>query len=313
MAAAAKIHEEMRKAEQAQAQKQAAMKAQQDADRAASIARQRSTTPRGSGLKILFLHGYGMSPELSDTIGALDGLKNTLPGARITPLAGFVTIDFEHPPTAATFADPPNNLSDVRKYSEQTKQPLYAWANFSEPSASDEPRVQQRGYKREDAATQSAVAEQLIKHMDDDPAGGYDMLVGFSQGGEIGMLVAARLSSGHYRAPKGGRMPTKFLLLGSELGVVFDNFNSATPAEDLPPLHWGAAAESERTGTPLEVKVAVVAGEKDVDASGSMESWASELRERGLRHVTTFRWSGDHRMPPKGEKVYNEVVEMLQV
>ena len=55
----------------------------------------------------------------------------------------------------------------------------------------------------------------------------------------------------------------------------------------------------------------VVAGAKDPDAYSGLDSWADQLREKGLRNLTTATWGGDHRIPPKGEAVYDLAMKQL--
>ena len=288
--------------------------------------RQVKQLPPGKGLRVLFLHGYGLSPGLIKLIDALGGVSSLLPGAHIEVLPGFEKIDFAHEPTAAAFADPANALKTVRDFSETQNETLYAWANFVSPNDQDAADIIKRGYAREGASVMSAVAKKLLEHIDQDPGGGYDWIVGFSQGGEYGMLVASLLSSGRYHVVKGGRMPRKFLLVGSELGVVLDNFDKGNVAvgggkgdgsggdgstESVsPPLTFRAAEDA--SATPLEPSaVVVVAGAKDPDAYSGLDSWAEQLREKGLRNLTTATWGGDHRMPPKGEAVYDLAMKQL--
>ena len=274
---------------------------------------------------MLFLHGYGLSPSLLETLGALDGLKALLPQARFEMLPGFEKIDLAHGPTAAAFADPGNGLSTVVDYAKLTGESLHCWANFSEPTVGvDEEKVVQRGYARESSATMNDVALRMLRHCDNDVGGGFDLVVGFSQGGEYGCIMAARLSSGAYKATKGGRMPRKFLLLGSELAVPL---RVEPPLSFLPRATDGAstAGESQEelvpvTASPLparddtpavETSVVVVAGEKDEEAFEGLTRWAEQLRDAGLKNLTTATWPGDHRMPPKGEAVYQQALRAL--
>jgi hypothetical protein len=277
----------------------------------------------GAGLRVLFLHGYGLSPSLLETLGALDGLKALLPKAHYEMLAGFERIDLAHGPTAAAFADPGNGLSTVLDFAKITGESLHCWADFSVPTKGIDPEnVVERGYARESPTTMNAIADRILRHCDNDVGGGFDLVVGFSQGGEYGCIMAARLSSGTYKATKGGRMPRKFLLLGSELAVPL---RVEPPLSFLPPSAAAAApGESNEELVPVtsissppadaatvETSVVVVAGEKDDDAYAGLAQWAEQLKGAGLRDLTTASWPGDHRMPPTGEAVYMTALKAL--
>ena len=61
----------------------------------------------------------------------------------------------------------------------------------------------------------------------------------------------------------------------------------------------------------VETSVVVVAGEKDDEAYEGLTRWAEQLKDAGLKNLTTATWPGDHRMPPKGEKVYDQALRAL--
>ena len=61
----------------------------------------------------------------------------------------------------------------------------------------------------------------------------------------------------------------------------------------------------------FETSVVVVAGEKDDEAYAGLAQWAEQLKSAGLKDLTTASWPGDHRMPPKGEAVYETALAAL--
>lgn len=262
-------------------------------------------------MRVLFLHGYGLSPKLLQSLGALEGLQSALHGAQIEILAGFEKIDLEHTPTAAVFSDPGNNLSDVREFSKMSGEPLHCWAQMREPSteAGDKPAGGGPGYARESATDFGVTADRLLAHVF---AGEYDLIVGFSQGGEHALAALARLSTGRYTVPAGANprsIPTKFLLIGSEIDVVLDQYERAAS-----PLRFSPLTDGSVMSPPLEVKLCLVAGEDDKGAGREdMEIWVETLRARGLKSVTMARWRGDHRLPPKGEAVYQTALKAVGV
>ena len=292
-----------------------------------------SPAPGCSGLRILFLHGYGLSPELIEMIGALDGLKAVLPAAHIHTLAGFEKIDFTHAPTVAAFDDPINALTSIRAFGEQTGADLFAWASFRSPSAEagDPPDIVQRGYAREDGGAFTSVTDRLLRLIDSDSGGGFDVVVGFSQGGEHASVLASRLSSGRYERTHGGRMPTKFFLAGAELGTPLEASGDHTGKRMRFDLEehsegdattvdvadggggTGTAATAAKRSPPLDVSLILVAGEKDDDAHSGMLGWMEQLRANGLQRVSAAAWSGDHRMPPAGDAVYDAVLKELRL
>jgi pimeloyl-ACP methyl ester carboxylesterase len=256
--------------------------------------------PSTNGLRVLFLHGFGLSPDLVESIGGLQGLRKALPGARVEALAGFETLDLAHGPTSAAFTFPGNGLSTIRDYQLATGEPLFGWANFLPPTEPPDPHCPPGcGYSREDTSTMSSVTEQLLDHALD---GGYDLVVGFSQGGEYALLMASRLAQRAERAAgRGGmKMPTRFLLLGAECDVILDRFEN--PSDGSAPLAFSP---------DIDLSVFLVAGQEDEKAAAGGRVWSERLRAAGLRRVSAAVWAGDHRMPPSGEPVYDTALRFL--
>ena len=78
--------------------------------------------------RILFLHGYGLCPELTETAGYLNGLRAALPGCIIDVPGGFHTLDLDEPVVQNIFNDPVNGLKSVARYSKATGTACRAWA-----------------------------------------------------------------------------------------------------------------------------------------------------------------------------------------
>ena len=71
--------------------------------------------------RVLYLHGFGLAPELVTTAaGYLPGLNAAMPGCEIGVPPGFVTLDLEDPVTARIFDSPGNGLKSVARYANAT-------------------------------------------------------------------------------------------------------------------------------------------------------------------------------------------------
>ena len=157
------------------------------------------------GLRVLFLHGYGGSPDLIKIPAArfLTGLLETLPRVDIQVPRGFVQLNLDDPVTDAIFSHPANNLSKVAKYSQITGAGLHAWCSpkaagiWSQVDASADVASQTQtaargasspvvdlsdapenapaqGVGREDIDEMREVTTKLVKLLQEDPVG-YDL------------------------------------------------------------------------------------------------------------------------------------------
>ena len=267
-------------------------------------------------LRVLFLHGYGGSPELIQIPAAkfLTGLKETLPRVDITVPKGFVTIDLNNPVTSAIFAETANNLSKVARYAQVTGAGLHAWCEpksagvWSKVGAapgekvapvvdlSEEPvdsaTAPAEGVGRETVDEMRAVTTRLLKMIEDDPLG-FDVVAGFSQGGDYAVQIAARA---HELSCE--RKPRHYIIVASQLSFVFDRYEAA--------------------GTPLSfnheefpgVCAYLIAGEKDEAACRNWDVNLERARKAGLR-AEGSQWPGGHAMPPDFEACYRKMADHL--
>jgi hypothetical protein len=122
--------------------------------------------------RILFLHGYGTCPELMG--GAVAGLKQALPGCHVELARGFITIDHQHPPTAAAFRDPKNaGLERIAAWAARTGKSLHCWANVRaahEPERRQRPRnfnayTDDEGFVHDYAWDAPGMAESVSKYL----------------------------------------------------------------------------------------------------------------------------------------------------
>ena len=255
--------------------------------------------------RILFLHGYGTCPEIM--MGAVEGLKKALPECDIHILRGFETIDEAHPPTAAAILDPQNaGLERIAKWAERTKKSLHCWSNFREPLPHEREKKPRSYYSftsdaaqleyASDAAGMRTACSKLLKHINEDEKG-YDLVCGFSQGGEVTLLLASHV----HEFTHAKRRPYRFALFGSELPLVLC----------LEPDLSFEKSKAAPTKPDNAVACFAVMGldEPDETTEGFAES-VSSCMERGLK-IKGARWKGDHKMPPAGDPCYVSMVKHL--
>ena len=246
-----------------------------------------SPPPASEPQRVLFLHGFGVCPDLMH--GALTGFKKTFPGCHVTVLAGFQTMDLSHGPTQAAFADPVNDLRRIREWSERTGDSLYAWAKFAEPTDAERREKPRRYYSFHDdagvhheyslhAADIQAAADRVLKHVNDHEEG-YDMAFGFSQGGEVLLLLASRADEMTHPV----RRPTRIGLFGAELPLVL---------ELAPTMRFSANA----------VRAFAVMGDVDPTNEGFADAVVT-CQRMGLT-VESTTWAGGHMLPPAGDQCY---------
>ena len=130
----------------------------------------------------------------------------------------------------------------------------------------------------------------LLELIDASPVD-YDLVVGFSQGGEYALQIASRVHELRVRKP-----PLRFATLGTQVAFVVERYAAA--------------------GTPLVfsstpgISAFVVAGDGDPSAMHAMAESLSACREAGL-NVASCEWSGGHAMPPEGDEAYAAMVRHL--
>ena len=178
---------------------------------------------------------------------AVLGLKAALPDCDIELLHGFEAIDLAHQPTQAAFKDPQNaGLERIAAWAQSTGTSLRSWYVFREPTERERREKPRSFYSfthesagpleyAADAMFFSDAAARLLQHVNDD-ARGFDMVCGFSQGGEVALMLASRAHE--FRHLK--RRPYRFALFGSELPLVLSlaptlSFVRASAAPSKPP------------------------------------------------------------------------------
>ena len=125
------------------------------------------------------------------------------------------------------FNDPVNGLKSVARYSKATGTACRAWAQqralTAEELLPDAPPVPLAGpgAARESIDEMRASATKLIALVDAAEAD-YDVVVGFSQGGEYAIQLAARLDELTIRKP-----PKRFVMIGSQVDFVFNRYEAA--------------------------------------------------------------------------------------
>lgn len=256
--------------------------------------------------RVLFLHGYGTCPDIM--VSAIAGIKDVMPpGCDIEMLRGFETIDLNHQPTAAAFADPQNaGLERIAQWSESTKNSLHCWCNFREPLGREREERPRSYYSFEhpekgrleyssDASAMKAAADKLLAHVNSNEEG-FDVVVGFSQGGEVALLLASRA----HELSHAKRRPFRFGIFGAELPLTLCNapglsYERARKAPTLPPNAHACFA---------------VMGDEDVDNGAGFAEAVEQYRKLGL-NIESCTWEGDHRMPPSGHPCYGAMVQHL--
>ena len=146
-----------------------------------------------------------------------------------------------------------------------------------------------------DADGFAAATARLLALVNEDKEG-FDAVCGFSQGGEVALLLASRAHEFTHAL----RRPYRFACFGAELPLVLHN---------APRVDFGRARRAP-SRPPGALRCFAVMGDEDVDNGRGFAEAVEQIRARGLP-IESATWPGDHRMPPKGAPCYDAMVRFL--
>ena len=254
--------------------------------------------------RVLFLHGYGTCPEVMQR--SVAGLHRALPGCEMELLRGFETINQDDQATMRAFQDPGmNGLERLAAWSASTGTTLHCWGGVRDAQGYEraEKRRNYNSFLKDgrtldyawDGGQMTRAVAKLLDHVNNDPKG-FDMLVGFSQGGELIFLLAARA----HMFIHSKRRPYRFAIFGAEIPLCLCH---------EPSLSF-ARASAAPTKPPNAIACFAVMGDEDAGNRDGFAEGVAQCSELGLC-IEGQTWSGGHVMPPAEDSCYERMVEHL--
>lgn len=153
-----------------------------------------------TGVKVLYLYGYGQSAMLVEA-KVLNGIKQMLPNAQVEVLEGFVRLT-----ERKMYANIEDNNIALTRMGVHEGVPLYCYAPIEVPPVDPNDFTAYvcenqgvRFAKPAHADMQKAV-DKTVEHIV--RQGGYDLIMGFSCGGEVVSMVMGRLEEINRRAAR---------------------------------------------------------------------------------------------------------------
>jgi hypothetical protein len=199
-----------------------------------------------TGLRILYLYGYGNNKILAET-KQLKGMKTIFPGATIDVLEGPIELTGPGGIGRRFMANIEDNNPDLLYMARQdSSMVLRCYCPIEQPPEDPKDRTIQyckaqkklpyaKASKKEMDKAVDWVAEQIVS------AGGYDMIAGFSCGGEVVSVLIGKLAEINRKV----RTPTRFVTLFGVRNLYFK---------------YGSPLKGE---LPSDLKVILVHGSRD--------------------------------------------------
>jgi len=173
-------------------------------------------------MRALFLHGYGMNADLAE-YGMLPALKAALPAdVSLEVLQGWVALTEDR--QFGNLGSDPANQSLVMHGRRGTVK-LYGYADY------DGPGSEEQEHGTWDVSTLSSVLDRVGQHIVSN--GGYDVLIGFSQGGEIVANLVRRLPLINQQVP--GRPVRAIAIFSTRLHHSFSPHLGGAPTVSFEP------------------------------------------------------------------------------
>jgi predicted esterase len=242
------------------------------------------------GTKVLFLHGYGGNAALAEGT-MLDGLKEAMPDARITVLEGHRRLwKSEH--MAQLTGDKGGRLKEAAlKGSHEGLS--YGYIECP-PASPDDPTLQVNADGVRWAKMSRTDMQSAVWYVADfiEDRGGFDMVCGFSQGGEVIAELFKQLPT------LNGKLATPVRML-----VLFGTRNLYSKY-GLPAVQFAEGA----------MKACVTMGRDDHDdqldkADGQdLQEFEQIWSQAGVNAISAT-YEGGHEMPRVGDPVYRSIAE----
>ena len=242
-----------------------------------------------TGFKVLYLYGYGTSETLVKN-GPLKELQKGLKGAQFDVLEGWHRLS-----KRSEFANIEDNHPELVKMSLQEGVPTFCYAPIEVPPRSEDDftallcKAQNIKFAKPALEDVEKAMDKIIEHIVEQ--GGYDMIMGFSCGGEIVSMLVGRLSEINKRAER----PTKAITL------------------------MGTRCLYKKYGEPLDnvpvgIKACIMHGHEDdeerppftEDNYWDLKEFESKFKAAGM-DVLTIKFDGVHETPihmPTQDPVY---------
>ena len=250
-----------------------------------------------TGFKVLYLYGYANSEQLVRS-GPIKDIEKSLKGAQIDVLEGWHQLS-----RRKDFANIEDNHPELVKMSLQEGVPAYCYAPIEVPPESEDDftaylcKAQNTRFAKASKKDVDKACDKVVEHVV--KQGGYDMIMGFSCGGEIVAQLVGRLSEINRRADR----PTKAITL------------------------MGTRCLYKKYGEPLDnvpvgIKAAIIHGHEDdeerppwtEDNTWDMKEFESKFKAAGM-DVLSIVFGGGHETPgwlPTDDPVYTPWKSFLE-
>jgi hypothetical protein len=231
---------------------------------------------------ILYLHGFGNSADMATL--QIGGLQQAL-DATIHRLNGFHALDEEQVKLGAGI---PQEVKEL-----WPDFPLFSWYSIRRVEAPEGSTDRPVNWPVSFGAVEAA-RDRIVDHIV--KSGGYDGVVGFSQGASMAMLVAERVSEINALVARKLKFVGCFACANSIFICRGGEPPNAAPAYSAP-------------GTMVGLRAFFCAGSDDPFSGPDKISALEESFRVAGADVAACMWEGVHRMPPPGHQAYQSMCD----